>query len=83
MINRKFYFATIAYHVGLNAILGGHRTPANDLEKFAKTLPRFSTTVLVLGDERPTGAQAKRPFSYAPLSPYLRDMFEKLEQDLP
>ena len=31
--------------------------------------------------KRPTGAQAKRPFSYATLSPYLKDIFEKFEQD--
>ena len=29
-----FYCATIAYHVGLNAISGGRRTPANDQEKW-------------------------------------------------
>ena len=30
----KFYCATIAYHVGLNANSGGHRTLANDQEKW-------------------------------------------------
>ena len=30
----QFYCATIAYHMGLNANLGGLRTPANDQEKW-------------------------------------------------
>ena len=30
----KFYCATIAYHVELNANSGGRRTPANDQEKW-------------------------------------------------
>ena len=28
------YCATMTYHVGLNANLGGHRTPANNQEKW-------------------------------------------------
>ena len=34
-IKQTFYCATIAYHVGLNANLGGHRTLANEQEKWA------------------------------------------------
>ena len=34
IITVLFYCATIAYHVGLNAISGGRRTPANDQEKW-------------------------------------------------
>ena len=47
-----------------------------------ETMPRSSTTVLGLGDEK--GQQELRPrgpSAMLPLSPYLKDAFEKFEQD--
>ena len=64
---------------------------ADDLETFRQvlnlpdprdTMPRSSTTILGLDDEK--GQQELRPrgpSAVLPLSPYLKDAFEKFEQD--
>ena len=53
-----------------------------DLPDPRETMPRSSTTVLGLDDEK--GQQELRPrgpSAMLPLSPYLKDAFEKFEQD--
>ena len=53
-----------------------------DLPEPRETMPRSSTTVLGLGDEK--GQQELRPrgpLAMLPLSPYLKDAFQKFEQD--
>ena len=53
-----------------------------DLPDPRETMPRSSTTVLGLDDEK--GQQELRPrgpSAMLPLSPYLKDAFEKIEQD--
>ena len=53
-----------------------------DLPDHRETMPRTSTTVLGLDDEK--GQQELRPRGLSailPLSPYLKHAFEKFEQD--
>ena len=47
-VHLSFYCATIAYHVGLNAILGGRRTPANDQEKWTFGFGRVHSLVCTI-----------------------------------
>ena len=54
-----------------------------DLPDPRETMPRSSTTVLGLDDEK--GQQELRtrgPSAMLPLSPFLKDAFEKFEQDI-
>ena len=53
-----------------------------DLPDPRKTMPRASTTVLGLDDEKDQQELRPRgPSSMLPLSPYLKDAFERFEQD--
>ena len=53
-----------------------------DLPDPRETMPRSSTTVLGLDDEKDQQELRPRgPSAMLPLSPYLKDAFEKFEQD--